>query len=83
MLHEMQSQDFQIYLHSRAEQQILEREVRALNHRAEAGVRTRLVKVKAHSGESSNTLADHLATSSAVQDPTLAWQDPHTIYCYF
>ena len=80
MLRGMQSQDFPVFFHRRAERRILERVVRALNHRAEAGVRARLVKVKAHSSEPLNTLADHLATSSAGQDPTLAWLDPHTVY---
>lgn len=83
MLRGMQRQDFPVFLHRRAERRILERVVRALNHRAEAGVRTRLVKVKAHSGEPLNTLADHLATSAAGQDPTLAWLDPHTVYFYY
>ncbi len=68
----MQRQDFPVFLHRMAERRIPGRVVRSLNHRAEAAVRTRLVKVKAHSGEPLNTLADHLATSSAGQDPTLA-----------
>jgi hypothetical protein len=72
MLRGMQRQDFPVFLHRMAERRILERVVRALNHRAEAGVRTRFIEVKAHSGEPLNTLADHLATSAAGQDPTLA-----------
>jgi hypothetical protein len=51
MLRGMQRQDFPVFLHRRAEPRILERVVRALNNCAEAGVRTRLVKFKAHSGE--------------------------------
>ncbi|NBO64558.1 MAG: hypothetical protein EBU88_06900 [Acidobacteria bacterium] len=82
LLRGMQRQDFPVFLHRRPERRLLERVVRALNRRAEAGVHTHLIKVKAHSGEPLNTLADHLATSSAGQDPTQAWLDPHTVYFY-
>jgi hypothetical protein len=55
LLRGMQRQDF---LHWRPERLLLEHVVRALNRRAEAGVHTHLLKVKAHSGEPLNTLAD-------------------------
>ncbi len=82
LLRGMQIQDFPVFLHRRPERRLLERVVRALNRRAEPGVHTHLIKVKAHSGEPLNTPADHLATSTAGQDPTYAWLDSHMVYIY-
>ncbi len=82
LLRGMQRQDSLVFFHRRPERRLLVGVVRALNRRAQAGVYTHLIKVKAHSGEPLNTLADHLATSSAGKDPTQAWLDPHTVYFY-
>ena len=82
MLQGMQRQDFPVFLHRRAERRLLEHVVKALNCRAAAGRHTCLVKVKAHSGEPLNTIADLLASHAAGQDPTQSFLDPDAVYFY-
>jgi hypothetical protein len=78
----MQRTDFPVFLHRRTERPLLERVVRALNRRAEAGASTRLVKVKAHAGEPLNAWADLVATSSTGQILEETDLDPSTVYFY-
>lgn len=80
MLRGMQRRDFPVFLHRRVEHRLLQRTVDALNARAAAGRYTHLVKVKAHSGEPLNTMADLLACTAAGQDPTQNFMDPLTVY---
>lgn len=82
LLQGMQRQDFPVFLHRRAERRLLESTVRALNRRAAAGKHTHLVKVKAHSGEPLNTIADLLASQAAGQDLSRHVLDEHTVYFY-
>ena len=82
LLRGMQREDFPCYCHGRTELPLLERVIRALNRRVEAGSHTRLVKVKAHAGEPLNSWADHLATSAAEGVPTDTELDPLAVYLY-
>ena len=78
----MQRKDFPVFLHRRAERRFLERTVRALNRRADAGRVTHLCKVKGHSGDPLNYEADHHATRAAGLDPTLTELDPLAVLFY-
>ena len=82
LLRGMQRQDFPVFCQRRAELPLLERTIRALNGRVEAGRRTRLIKVRAHVGEPLNTIADHLATKCADQAPIEIELDPLSVLFY-
>lgn len=60
--------DFPLSLHRHPARQLLTHAVKLLNARHAAGVITRLVKVKAHSGDPLNEAADALASAAAVAD---------------
>jgi len=82
LLKGMQREDFPIFLHRRAERRLLERVVSALNLRAAAGSHTHLAKVKAHSGDPLNSIADYLASRATGQDYCLDTLDSETVYFY-
>ena len=84
LLRGLQRRDFPVYCHARTELPLLERAIRALNKRVEAGRNTRLVKVRAHAGEPLNTWADQLASSASEEDPTErdSHLDPLAVYLY-
>ena len=81
----MQRRDFPVYCHARTELPLLERAIRALNRREEAGRNRRLVKVRAHAGEPLNTWADQLATCASEDDTSKSEMhlDPLAVYFYW
>ena len=83
LLRGMQRKDFPVYCRARTELPLLERVIRAINRRVEAGRSTRLVKVSAHAGEPLNTWADMLATRSAEEGSTECELDPLAVYFYW
>ena len=78
--------DFPVSLHGNACRQLLTYVVRLFNRRHEAGVVTRLVKVKSHCGEPLNEAADALASAAAEADdwpsPCPLHLDPDSVHFY-
>ena len=83
LLKSMQRGDFPLSLHRHPVRQLLVHVVRLVNRRAETGVATRFIKVRAHRGEQLNELADLLAGEAAELDPARSVdldQDPEAVY---
>ena len=71
LLKSMQRGDFRVplSLHRHPVRQLLVHVVRLVNRRAETGVATRFIKVRAHRGEPLDEMADLLAGEATESDP--------------
>ena len=65
LLKSMQRGDFPLSLHQHPVRQLLLLAVRLVNRRAETGVATRVIKVRAHRGAPFNEMTDLLARETA------------------
>ncbi len=78
----MQRRDLPRSLYSQSVRQLLLHVVKLINKRAEAGRRTRFIKVRAHRGEPLNEAADPMA-AAAESDPARTVPmdlDPEAVY---
>ena len=79
----MQRRDLPLSLYRHSVRQLLLHVVKLINKRAEAGRRTRFIKVRAHRGEPLNEAADAMAAAAAESDPARSVTmdlDPEAVY---
>ena len=72
LLRSMQRRDLPLWLYRHPARQLLQHTAQLINRRAELGPITRLIKVRAHSGEPLNEAADALAAAAAELNPARA-----------
>ena len=86
LLRGMQRKDLPLWLYRHTARQLLQHTAQLINRRAELGRTTRLIKVRAHSGEPLNEATDALAAAAAELDPARAVDldlDPHAVHFLF
>ena len=83
LLQDLQREDFTVWIYHHPLRCIVEQLVRRLNARAALHCNTHFVKVKAHSGEPMNELADALASQAAELSDTYQLElNPEAVYFY-
>ena len=86
LLRSMQRKDLPLWLYRHTVRQLLQHTAQHINRRAELGLTTRSIKVKAHSGEPLNEAADALAAAAAELDPARPVEldlDPEAMHVLF